>query len=81
MGKTQIGTILSEKINILLEFEKNGNVEKKKRFPKLETSVIDDIVYKWICQMRAKTMRIQQKAVEVAEAIGISNFSASNGRL
>ena len=57
----------------------------KNMFPKTEMSLIDDIVYTWICQMRSKLMPasgplIQQKALEVAAANGNGNlsFTASN---
>lgn len=83
LGKTQVSDILRDKNSILLEYEKNGNMESKRKFPR---TVIDEVVYKWFSQMRAKNMPIsgpliQEKALEVAEVHNIGNFSASNGWL
>lgn len=86
LGKTLVSNILRDKDSILLEYEKNGDVDSKRKFPKTESSVIDEVVYTWFCQLRAKNMPvsgplIQEKALQVAKIENFENFSASNGWL
>lgn len=86
-GKTQIANILKNKSEIVQQFETNGNKEVKRKFPRTEGGIIDETVFAWICQLRAKNMpisgpMIQEKASLVAKTINnASNFSASNGWL
>ena len=86
ISKTQIATILTEKREIIQNYEKNGNNETKRKFPRTELSVIDDTLFRWVCQMRAKNMplsgpMLQAKALEVAKNLNVTTFTASNGWL
>ncbi|KAL7290460.1 hypothetical protein TKK_0016148 [Trichogramma kaykai] len=68
------------------QYEKNGDSPSKRKFPRTETSVINDAVYGWLCQVRTQNIPvsgilIQEKALEVAKSFNISHFSASNGWL
>ena len=71
-------------MEILQADEKNGDENIKIKFPKIQVSKVDDIIYTQVCQMRAKRMPIsgpliKEKAKEVACEKGILNFTASNG--
>ena len=35
-------------------YEKNGNKDTKQKCPRTEHFVIDDNLFKWVCQMKAK---------------------------
>lgn len=87
VGKTQIGTIIKTRVDLLRKWcDENLNGEIKKNFIKGKGFEIDHVCYEWFCQVCAKNLPIsgtliQQKAVEIAEDLGETNFKASNGWL
>ena len=86
IGKTLASDILANKKAIKEEYLKNGNDESKRKFPNVESLVIDDVVYRWFCRARANLVPIsgpliQAKALEVAKEVNLHDFAASNGWL
>lgn len=66
--------------------DKNENGETKKNFIKGKGFEIDHVCFERFCRVRAKNLPIsgpleQEKAVEIAETSGETNFKASNGWL
>ncbi|CAI6373801.1 unnamed protein product [Macrosiphum euphorbiae] len=87
VGKTQIGTILKSRVDLLRKWcNENVNGETKKNFIEGKGFEIDHVCYEWFCRVRAKNLPIsgpliQQKAIEIAKTLGRTNFKASNGWL
>ncbi|GBN04906.1 hypothetical protein AVEN_221376-1 [Araneus ventricosus] len=84
-GRTQINKIIKEKDLILKEYEDfKFHGVKRMRYEKYVD--INEAVLEWFKTVRTKKIpvsgpMIQHKAKELADALGIENFSASNGWL
>ena len=86
VGKTQVSDILKNKSEIKKNFEKDGNMEQKRKFPKTAGLAIDDVVFNWFCKVRNKNIPIsgpllKEKALEAAQSLQLTDFKASNGWL
>ncbi|GBN88251.1 hypothetical protein AVEN_218247-1 [Araneus ventricosus] len=84
-GRTQINKIIKEKDLILKEYE-DFKFRGVKRMRHEKYVDINEAVLEWFKTARAKKIpvsgpMIQHKAKELADALGIENFSASNGWL
>lgn len=84
-GRTQISKIIKEKDLILKEFEdfKFRGIKQLRHEKHVD---VNKAVLEWFKSVRAKNIpvsgpMIQQKAKEIADALGNENFSASNGWL
>ena len=88
-GKTQIQTILKNKDHIKELYESNASDNLKqfrKRSRKSEYSEINDALYKWFQLASSKNIHpdgkiLMEKAIEIAQRLGIDEFKASNGWL
>ncbi|GBO40376.1 Tigger transposable element-derived protein 4 [Araneus ventricosus] len=83
--RTQINKIITEKDLSLKEYE-NFKFRGVKRMRHEKYVNINEAVLEWFKTVRAKKIpvsgsMIQHKAKELADALGIENFSASNGWL
>jgi hypothetical protein len=86
IGKTQAATIVSKRDELLMEWETNVNVNKKRNFFKPEGLKIDELCYNWFLQARNKNIPlsgglIRTKAKEIANNLKIQSFAASSGWL
>ncbi|GBN40626.1 Tigger transposable element-derived protein 6 [Araneus ventricosus] len=82
-GRTQINKIIKEKDLNLKEYE-DYKFRGVKRMRHGKYVIINEAVSEWFKTVRAKTIpvsgaMIQYKAKELADALGIENFSSSNG--
>lgn len=86
VGRTQVTDIIKNKSELKRLYEEGGNLEKKRKFPKSEGLVIDQVVFNWFCKARNKNITIsgpliKEKALEVAQNMKLADFKASNGWL
>ncbi|GBN94626.1 Tigger transposable element-derived protein 4 [Araneus ventricosus] len=84
-GKTQINTILKDKITILKEWE-NFKFRDVKRMRMEKFPEINEALIEWFKSARAKNIPIsgalmKQKAMEIADALGTKDFYTGNGWL
>lgn len=84
VSKTQIADILKQKETIMKLWTENHNENVKKVIP--SGNKLDAVLFEWFTKVRANNFPIsgpllQEKALEVAGALGIENFKASNGWL
>ncbi|CAH1375300.1 unnamed protein product, partial [Tenebrio molitor] len=86
IGKTQASEILKNKKELLDRFIKHGNEQSRRSFPKSPGLIIDNAVFEWFCRARAAYIPIsgpliREKALEVAQNLGQTDFKASEGWL
>jgi hypothetical protein len=85
IGKTQVYDILKSKSDTKREWL-TGNGSMKRKLKKTGNEDINEIVWDWFVSARAKKISVsepmlQQKAKEVADTLGKTDFKASNGWL
>lgn len=83
-----VSNILKRKTEYLHDYETNQNQQSKRKFKDVNAQKLDEHVYEWFVQQRAKNIPIsgpilQEKAHEISEALGdsLGTFKASNGWL
>lgn len=85
IGRTQVGTILKRKKELLEAYEKN-EPDKKRRFTASHYDDIDALTWEWFVRVRGQNLpcsgpMIQEQALSFAGELGITDFKASNGWL
>ena len=85
VGTSTVSDILKKKEEYLKQFVENAP-DKRKRFNSGKFCDLNKLIYKWFVQARAKNVPlsgpiIQEKALNIAEELHISDFKASNGWL
>ncbi|XP_065832947.1 tigger transposable element-derived protein 6-like [Oscarella lobularis] len=86
-GKTQISTILQNKADIVKLYEENvlsKACHTRKRIRESRFADVNETLYEWFCLAVSKRLFpdgpiLREKAKEIAEAMGVQNFKASNG--
>ncbi|KAH8407153.1 hypothetical protein KR222_009555, partial [Zaprionus bogoriensis] len=86
IGKTQAALIIRNKESIRLSWLAGENMNIKREFKSTEGNQIDSICYDWFCKARTQNLPIpgriiRDKARDIAQSLGVKNFSASNGWL
>ena len=85
VGTSTVSDILKKKEEYLKQFGENAP-DKRNRFNSGKFGDLNELIYKWFVQARAKNVPlsgpiIQEKALNIAEELHISDFKASNGWL
>ena len=87
VSKTTVSNVLKRKAEYLEAYECNDSPSKKRICFREDSHVeVDKTVYEWFQQKRAQNIPlsgplIQEKALETANSLGISDFKASNSRI
>jgi hypothetical protein len=86
LGKSTVSDVLKKKEVYLREFESNANSKKKRFNNACKFDRLNDLVFQWFKQARAKGMPvscplIQEKALQFATELSITDFKASTGWL
>ncbi len=84
-GKTQILNILKRKRELMDEWEDNTDSQRK-RLCTRPFQVIEDRLWDWFCNARGRGVPVsgpllQEKALNIAKELNITDFKASNGWL
>lgn len=86
-SKTQVLNILKEKESLKSQWNNGISSERKRSlFRESQFSAVNLRVHSWFLKARSKHLPIsgallKEKAIEIAEQLGLSNFAASNGWL
>ena len=85
VGKTQIGSILKRKADLLSEWE-DSTAPDRKRVNTRRNTELEDQLWCWFQQARAQSINltgpmVQEKARQLAAKLGQADFKASNGWL
>ncbi|XP_001360937.3 tigger transposable element-derived protein 6 [Drosophila pseudoobscura] len=86
IGKTQAAGILKNKGQIDTKLKSGVNGHQKKNCLSLQGSHIDDLCFSWFTRARSENIRlsgqeVRTKAREIAQHLGYTGFSASDGWL
>lgn len=86
VGKTQVSNLLKDRDSILKDWRENGMGGAMKKRMRKGSADVDAFVYEWFRNAQAQNIPvsgplIQEKALEVAKALGNPEFKASNGWL
>ena len=86
IGKTTVSDILKRKLVYKEEYERNSSGAKYRVVSTSKYGDLNELVWKWFCQARTKNIPIsgpivQEKAMQFAEELQLSDFKGSNGWL
>lgn len=85
--KTTVSNILKRKVDLLDAYDSNQSPQRKRVCIRTDRSVeLDKSVFEWFSRKRALNLPVsgpllQEKARDLAEKLGITDFKASNGWL
>lgn len=85
-GKTQIGQILKQKESILSLYQSNRSAKRKKMSRASAFEDVNKAVFEWYSMACSKSIfpggpQVAEKAKQIAEKLGKSDFKGSNGWL
>ncbi|VDI00273.1 Hypothetical predicted protein [Mytilus galloprovincialis] len=86
IGKTTVSDILKRSGEYKTIYEDNTTSARKRHDTGSKYGELNDLVFQWFKQARAKNIPlsgpiIQEKALELAETLDLTDFKASNGWL
>ncbi|KAL7077876.1 hypothetical protein ACQ4LE_003088 [Meloidogyne hapla] len=84
LKKSSIHSILKNKQNIIDAIDNGMKIKKRSHLTKGRNANFDEAVLNWIRQVKSQNIAItgsllKEKAMEIANLMGIDNFKASNG--
>lgn len=85
-GKTQIYNVIRDKDKIMTEWLAGASGHRKRNLKQTGNEKINELTWEWYVNARAKGLPVsgpmlKTQALEVADELGIENFTASNGWL
>ncbi|XP_072179839.1 uncharacterized protein [Diadema setosum] len=85
-GKTQVQNILKDRETWIEEYAQNSPLDRKRKLRRTRNEEVNVRVYEWFKEAGNRMIPVngpalQQKALEVAQELGIEGFKGSNGWL
>ena len=86
IGRTQATSIIKRKADLLLEYDQNNSLDRKRKLQKTGNEDVNIICWEWFQTARAQNIplsgpMLQEKALSYAKELGNAEFKASNGWL
>ena len=86
IGRTQATSIIKRKADLLLEYDQNNSLDRKRKLQKTGNEDVNIICWEWFQTARAQNIplsgpMLQEKALSYAKELGNAEYKASNGWL